>query len=385
MKFTILKVSLGALTERVEKFKRKVAKYGNASVIYEVGEPFRCWEETSPLFGKTVVEVNVEGQYQVPGYTFVASLEWQDNLHRNLICRAPGVEELPAKYLTLSQCEHCGQNRYRKYTIVLRNTTTGDYIQVGKSCAKDYVKQDISDYAAYLEWWSKLADQVNDLNCAGLSISPTSYDMRYVLEQTCAEVRTRGFISVSAAAEKGTSSTAARIRAMLSEEKDMHGNLIVPEYVITDGDKALATKVEQWANSLADDSSYNMNVHTLYAQSYIELDYRLNIFVSAVGTFVRKLTEGEAAANNKSQFVGKVGDKIQFIATPEAICSFDTVYGTTHIYKFNVEDNVFIWKTSKFLCCDYRYEVSGTIKAHSAFKGIRQTEITRCKVSTIED
>ena len=54
--------------------------------------------------------------------------------------------------------------RPRKYTIVLRNSDSGEYIQVGKSCVKDYIGEE----AALKEFIQKF-DQVHSLGDVDLA------------------------------------------------------------------------------------------------------------------------------------------------------------------------------------------------------------------------
>lgn len=64
--------------------------------------------------------------------------------------------------------------------------------------------------------------------------------------------------------------------------------------------------------------------------------------------------------------------------------SFDTFYGKMYMYFFkDNEDNVYIWKTSKFISDlnpNTEIEIKGTIKDHSKYNGIKQNVLTRCKI-----
>ena len=57
--------------------------------------------------------------------------------------------------------------------------------------------------------------------------------------------------------------------------------------------------------------------------------------------------------------------------------------GTTFLYKMTDEaGNVSVWKSSKWIEePDAVKTVTGTVKAHSEWNTIQQTEITRCKVA----
>lgn len=60
--------------------------------------------------------------------------------------------------------------------------------------------------------------------------------------------------------------------------------------------------------------------------------------------------------------------------------SWETDFGTTRIYKIVDKDgNIFTWKTGNTIDEDAEIIV-GTVKAHNEYKGVKQTEITRCKI-----
>jgi len=64
-------------------------------------------------------------------------------------------------------------------------------------------------------------------------------------------------------------------------------------------------------------------------------------------------------------------------------CKNTLLWFTTFLYEFTTEDgNILIWKTSKWLDDEKEFKtVSGTVKAHNEFRGVKQTELTRCKVA----
>lgn len=385
MHYIILEALVEKLQKKVTAFDHKLAKYGNGHVTCKVGKPHRCADEHSPYFKRVIVEVDVDGSYQVCGYTFVASLEWQDRVHKNLVKTAPGSEELPEHFLTSTKCEHCGVERYRKHTIVLRNEESGKYIQVGKSCVKDYLGCDINQYASYLSFWTDLDDYCASVDQEFISGTPLTFDVDYVLQQACAEIGARGFISKSMAVERELTPTAGRVYDLLTQQHDKYGNLIVPEYKTTQLEASLTEEFKTWVNEESPDTSYYNNVRILVELGYVELGFQLNTLVSALGLFIKKKNqqsiERQAAAESVSDFVGAVGDKIELVdVKPECVYSVDSTWGVYYKYRFVFNNNIIIWGTSRDLNCDSLFTIKGTVKSHDTYKGIKQTEITRCKV-----
>lgn len=98
-----------------------------------------------------------------------------------------------------------------------------------------------------------------------------------------------------------------------------------------------------------------------------------------------------------SHHVGSVGEKIEITATFTAEHSFETHFNyhsiTNYIYTFTDETgNVFIWKTTSIIWDEdakghqraletgSKVRIKGTIKAHGEYRGIKQTELIRCKI-----
>ena len=85
-----------------------------------------------------------------------------------------------------------------------------------------------------------------------------------------------------------------------------------------------------------------------------------------------------------SNYVGEVGEKID-IDVVEFACvhSYETIYGLHRIYKFRDDkDNVYVWKTSVFVPDPKLVvRVTGTVKDHKEYNGVKETEMTRCKFS----
>lgn len=91
--------------------------------------------------------------------------------------------------------------------------------------------------------------------------------------------------------------------------------------------------------------------------------------------------EHEGAPVSKHQ--GTVGQRITIRAKYARSFSFDSYFGTVNVHKFTDEaGNIYTWKTQSGLDLDpgSQVELTGTVKAHSEYKGEKQTELSRCKI-----
>lgn len=104
-----------------------------------------------------------------------------------------------------------------------------------------------------------------------------------------------------------------------------------------------------------------------------------------IQNYVKSLREKYVADHApKTEYFGNVGDKLELNLTLIHIGGYDTKYGYTYVYTFvDSEDHQFIWKTGCYLdeSEGSTLTVRGTIKAHSEYHGVRQTELTRCKTA----
>lgn len=144
-----------------------------------------------------------------------------------------------------------------------------------------------------------------------------------------------------------------------------------------------------FANKPENHPTVEISVDDVYEKDYAET-YRWNSWKTEE-TFSQKIeqaTKEMKPEESESNFFGNIGDKCEVTLTYVKSNGFESTYGyrTTikyfHIFK-DENGNVFIWKTTNSL---YKVEpntvitLKGTIKEHNVYKGIKQTELTRCKV-----
>ena len=81
-----------------------------------------------------------------------------------------------------------------------------------------------------------------------------------------------------------------------------------------------------------------------------------------------------------SEYQGKVGDRLDLILTVESAISLDGYFGpnTMHIMR-DYDGNCYVWTTAaKSWEKGTEHHISGTVKDHKTYKGIKQTVLTRC-------
>lgn len=86
-----------------------------------------------------------------------------------------------------------------------------------------------------------------------------------------------------------------------------------------------------------------------------------------------------------SEFVGEIGEKVSIEVTVERVAGYETQWGWTSVFTMvDADGNFFVWKTSSGDMDEGSHvQVSGKIKEHSEYRGIKQTVLTRCKVKEV--
>mgnify|MGYP003294549822 CR=1 FL=1 len=99
------------------------------------------------------------------------------------------------------------------------------------------------------------------------------------------------------------------------------------------------------------------------------------------------------AEKAKSQYVGKVGEKISTKATYIKTAWYDFMMGwmeqRMYIHTFKADGNTLVWKTSSNSLSSLEegmeVEITGTIKEHSEYKDEKQTILNRCRIKKEEE
>ena len=95
----------------------------------------------------------------------------------------------------------------------------------------------------------------------------------------------------------------------------------------------------------------------------------------------------QAEGPSLSEYVGEVGERLRNItAIYKSSRGFDSRFGWTNIHTFEVGENVLVWITQKELelVKGVTVDLTGTIKSHNEYCGIKQTQLSRCVVNEIK-
>ena len=211
-------------------------------------------------------------------------------------------------------------------------------------------------------------------------------------------VRTLGWVSRTAAREKGEGAhaTADHVWTLtFDREAAKKANLAVSEEDSTKASQAFA-----WAEELSDEDVAKGGgdyLHNLRAVARSGLVNRklAGIAASTVTAWERAMGKARlatecAALPQADVHVGTVGKRATWRVTLEFVTGYETAYGYTTGCRFRTtEGATLVWKASSTSLtredAGKRYDLKGTVKAHSEYKGAKQTLVNRCDPTEVKE
>ncbi|WP_432262828.1 ankyrin repeat domain-containing protein [Cupriavidus sp. TMH.W2] len=382
--------NLPRVREVIARINKRANKLGMQPLTLQIGEAKLGMATRVALSdGRTqadktetqIAPVTIGGQQPVlAGYAFVAKLDFSAGPSPLVL----GTDEIPAEYRTCSpDCDHCKKARERHTTFVLREIESGRHLQVGRSCLTDFFNGD--DPFALTAWLQALYEIHDDLSdyeeYYGGDATANRVPVEQVLEAACAEVRVSGYLSKEKADAMLLLSTADAVREHFLPRR---GRSTVAQ--VQPADREKAQRVRAWLASPEVDaernqSTYMHNIATLGSAETVAMRF-VGMLSSAVAAFdhheLRRLT---AEDTRESQYIGEPDGKIERAVTilGRSLIPGDR-YGDKMLYRLRDDDgNVMVWfcTGADIGVPGERLHITGTVKEHREYKGVRQTTLLR--------
>ena len=361
-----------------------------------VPHPQYCWEvECHGMVSRIPLTITGDAP-RYAGWTFAAALQHlttEGGERVNIVRCVPG-HEVDDTYRTRGPfCDHCHSMRRRNDTYVLVHDD-GRSVQVGSSCMVDFLG---SPEAAKLAASASIITEARDIGMggeSGFSGGAVDYTLSSLLAMVAYLMRTVGWISSKVARERDECASTATIAwAYISDRVLAKKEGADP----TDEDKALAKSAEEWAESLTDEAvnacsgDYLHNLRVV-AMTGVASHRTAGIAGSMIVAYQNAIGAERARKERAAAYahVGTVGKREEWAVTLDFVHGYATDYGYTTILKFVTDDGaVLVWRSTS---CNIersdvgkRYTVKGTVKEHSEYKGVKQTALTRCKVTEMAE
>ena len=406
-RYAIFEGNIERLEKKVEAIQRKCNKYGFSFSYQRVGETYKGFTDENEVYhdnGRYII-VEVEGVARHEGWEFIATIEHHPE--GNIIRQYATDVEAPEKYRhTDSICEHCQTSRRRKDTYLVLNRETGEWKQVGKSCLKEFTcGLDAEQVAQYISWFDHLMEF--EAPMPGCRIEDY-YSIEEVLRVAQEAVNHWGYRKVynpdyDEEYDPTIPSTKTRVFDWFHRNHPFkkHEREEFEKVGFNPDTEELQNKAQEilaWVKDLDDNSSYMENVKILLANPEgLVSGKNIGFIVGIIPWYfnaMKKLQEDKereekvAAEKASSQFVGQEGQRITFTAVKANLVWWgENMYGVSYLYKFvDADGNVYTWFGSKGYDMEDgdQFTVTGTVKGHEEYKGVCQTQLTRCKLVKIE-
>lgn len=378
MQFTVLFQNLSTLQEKFDKLNKKCEKYGNDTLSFKiVNEPY---EEDGYLW----VDIEVNGCTPLIGdYRLVGVISKLDD-DTNSIQNVPG-QELPKRFREsdFKDCDHCHVRRFRKEIVVVQDVNTEEYLQLGKTCLKDYLGISLERLVNVFSWISTLCSEARDESFCGSSIEYVVEPSLYLamVNLCCRKI---GWVSGREAYEKEITPTKSHAFTAMYPRCEADYKFIKHyDLYVEDEDKEMAEKAISWVQTLDDSKDFIYNVKNIVRQDIVR--YKHLGYIAAVISMYRKhlYREEQKKLRKPSEWYGEVKKRYELKLKCVFLKEFETQFGVTTLFKFvDEDDRVFTWFASRDPGIDQgeTYNIKGTVKDHSEYNGDKQTILTRCSV-----
>lgn len=400
--YKIFEGNMPLLEKKLQTVANKCARLGCSFRFEQVGEEYETI--TDPDTGmnhiRRFVLVEAEGKAVLNGWRFVASLEHTE--HGNIIHAVDGAPDVPSRFYTCKPyCEHCRTSRERKASYIVQEESTGEFKQVGGNCLRDFTG---GMSAEGIAWWLSLYDALKEAEQVPERLGRRCaeyFEVEEMLTYFIEAVNHFGYVRTSepySTLDRGCffyrfdhgtlrepyGGWSGTDREMLDMARDGKFTADRPENHET------AQECIEWGKALQGDTNYAQNLRTICANKYTER-HNLGLIASVLPSMNRELErqaerrERERKAQEEakvSDYVGEVGKRISAgVADARLLTSWETQWGTTYLYKFvDEQGNVLVWKSSKRITDDVN-SITGTVKEHAEYNGVKQTVLTRCKTA----
>lgn len=377
---------LEATRAKVEKINARAAKKGLAGTLTMTAEEVQVVEVDEITKIRTErTEYKVEIQGNAPAYNgweFIAKLDWDPNA--GLIVRnIPGVDSVVNREtVTEGWCDHCKTTRQRLVTYVVRNQESGETLQVGSSCLKDFTGQ----YTTIAFPELSGSDDDGEGGFFG-GRGEREYAPLTVLAVAWACVKLEGFKPASSYG----STTKGDVMTALSPSKSKHDREWAAKIApLADEAADKAAQLLAWilSDDFRGDSDYVLNMKAVAAGKMVSAR-NIGLLASAPQAWARALErslirEREASVYAASEYIGSEKERLELTVEVKAIRYRESDWGSTTIYTMITEDgNVVKWFASSDKLGEdvgARFVIRGTVKSHDEWEGMKSTKLTRCTV-----
>lgn len=349
--------------------------------------------------------------YQIPiieGYELIAKLDIYPTADGNsevMVSAVPG-KEVPEVYKNKTEihCDHCGWNRRRNHSVLLRNIEDGTYKEVGSTCVKDFFGIDPKGFMlmAGIKFDALIGAIDEDAKYSAEYRTAGGYNLIEVFAVSAAAIAKWGWLSKGKAWELnnnyngGYVATAEHVLDNLNRDGAYYNQLDDSLKVsIEQEDIELAKKTLAYFTDLdPNGNDYLNNCCKLIRIGYVPYKH-IGIACSMVQAYNREVekqakaeaakAEAETAGMKPSEHQGTLKERLRDIAVTVTYArTFEKEWGETTLYAFkDAFGNIYkTWYSGGNWSCEVgeKLLITGTVKKHGEFNGVKETLLNRVAV-----
>ena len=381
--FRVPDAELGELRRRIERLDRRARKLGAA--------PIRLLD-TGERDGTASFVVLCGKAPRLAGWTLAAIVSHRD--HQTSL-RPVGIagEYLHAARFAGARCEHCGLRRQRAETFVVTRERTGEVIQVGSGCVRDFVgghdPERACRQAEDLALAHRALSDVDDVDRPATSArgengertadraptaSPKSITIDEFAPYAANVIRAHGWTSRTQARRSGHEASGDRALRIVHEQPDAPSA----------ADRALAIAALRWARTLWPTKS-SLTAFEREALAAVNDNTRLGPRERGL---VCALLAGYRRQRARARHLGTVGQSVTVTVlvertTPQASKRHPAL--RRHDLLDADANRLVWWQTDGASLPDARaLTVRGRVQRHSTFAGRPVTVLGHCRVTARE-
>ena len=377
--FEVPAIAMGELQFKLAKLSKKAKKAGTSDIkLIRVGR--RTDEDGSQIY-----IVAIEGEpVKYEGYTFLARLDHNvdPSGESNIVYSMPGEELTEDQRLLGANCEHCGWKRRRKDTFLMRKDDDGSFLQVGRTCLKDFFGHDPAELVRRAQYITRVIDEVRKAEhpAEAYLSNRRTVDLATFLGYTIVAIDAYGWVSGKEAFGDATKASSrdmacdAMFRwprpdpAERPSSEQMETAEKVIEYILTLDPKR---------------TDFNFNITQLAKLEVI--DYKATGIAAAMVFCYNRHLEQEAAKASapkdelvNSKYVGTEKERLTLDVTILSSRVQEGQFGYYNITRMlDAAGNLFVSFGQYSEDTGAKVTVRGTVKRHQEFNNVKQTVLNR--------
>lgn len=340
-----------------------------------------------PAYSYETTKVIITGETpKLNGWQVIGKIEHDPELSQNIIFEI-GENKLSEDFRTKAGCcDHCRVTRPRNKTYLVKKDD--EIKQVGSTCLKDFTGHQNPENACHIAFF--IDESMDELSSFGntqkgyIMVEPY---LHYVAQS----ILTHGYVSAKRAEEERIMSTAdIGLEAYLEAGKHPSTWAYKELHPPTPSAIDLTTKALDFIKAL-DRDKYDNYVNNLitFAENGIIKEKYYRYLASSIVFYQKELAkQAQKDIEKTSQHIGNIGEKITLNATLKGYTSYETDFGTKHVYIFkDNEGNKLVWKSQvgANIDIDEEYKITATIKEHDFYRDVAQTNIIRPKFEVTKE